>query len=109
MGSCCKKQRLKAKAKTLTWKFLWKSVHASKEKQNVALRGGFIEFWEMFKILAITLAGLFLGALSDWMSKSVKESPSDSVFIRNNSVKVKIKTQQTNWKSSLISILKERN
>ena len=59
--------------------------------------------------MAITRAGLFLGSLSDWMSKSAKESPSDSVFIRNNSVKVKIKIQQTNWKSRLISILKERN
>ena len=31
------------------------------------------------------------------------------MLVRNNSAKVKIKTQQTNWKSSMISILQERN
>ena len=60
----------------------------------------------MFKILAITFGGISWGALSGWMSKSVLKSPRDSVFVRNNLFKVKIKT---NWKSSLISILQERN
>ena len=50
-----------------------------------------MEFWKVFKILAITFGNIFWGALSDWMSKSVQESPSDSAFVQNNSAKVKIK------------------
>ena len=64
-----------------------------------------MEFWKAFKILGITFGSIFWGAFSDWMSNLVQESPSDSVFVKNNSAKVKIKTQQTNWKSSPISIL----
>ena len=40
------------------------------------------------------MEGIFGGALSGWMSKSVMESPSDSVFVENNSAKLSTSRQK---------------